>query len=253
MSKQFWGVILAIIGVSVIIFLSSGAHSTVIGKPSHNVEGANTAGVALVEFADFQCPYCGADTIQLQQVLNAYKPLISFQFINFPLVSIHPNAFAGARAAQAAALQGKFWQMHNLLYQQNILYYSTNNPNTWISAPNPLVYFDKYAAQIGLNVKKFNKDYASNQVNGTVNADMSLGNKLGVNATPTFYVNGKQVVITNSNKPLTYYLETAINAALRAKGIQPPAAVANPSPTPPPTQTSTPSSTSQSKAPSTKP
>ncbi len=117
-----------------------------------------------------------------------FNDQIKFQFRNFPLVSIHPNAFAGARAAEAGALQNKFWEMHDLLYE---------NQSQWSAASDPTPYFTQYAKQLGLNAAQFQTDFASSKVNDLVNADLAEGNKLGVSATPTFYLDGKKVDIAN--------------------------------------------------------
>jgi protein-disulfide isomerase len=131
------------------------------------------------------------------------------------LVSIHQNAFAAARAAEAAALQGKFWQMHDALYEENQVYYdSSETASSWVGASNPEAYFEKYASELGLNVSKFETDYASSQVNNLINADMAKGNKLGVDATPSFYLNGKQISVGDSAAAF----EKVINAAIKAKG-----------------------------------
>ena len=200
MSKQFLGVIVVIILVFVGIFVFGGGKSNAPGSKTsststltQHVEGQGKDGITLVEYGDYQCPYCGQYFSILQQIQSEYNTQITFQFRNFPLVSLHPNAFAGARAAEAAGLQGKFWQMHDLLYQQNEAYYAGQTSGNWIGASDPTVYFNADAQQLGLNVTQFKSDYASDTVNNLVNADTAEGNKLGVNATPTFYLDGKQI------------------------------------------------------------
>ena len=223
MSKQFWAVIVAVVLIFVAIFAfsnqSTGSKSSTNGNGSlsEHIEGLGQDHISLVEYGDYQCPYCGAYYPIVKQVEAEYNSQITFQFRNFPLVSIHQNAFAGARAAEAAALQGKFWQMHDLLYQQNGLYYETNGADsTWIGASNPQTYFDQYATQLGLNLKKFNQDYDSNEVNGTINADMSEGNALGIDATPTFFLDGKQISVGENVADF----QKLINAAIANKKDQ---------------------------------
>jgi protein-disulfide isomerase len=215
MSKQFLAVIVAVILVFIAIFAfgnkTTNAPGSTSGKLSQHIEGLGQDHVTLVEYGDYECPYCGEYFPIVKQVVAEYNNQITFQFRNFPLTSIHPNAFAGARAAEAAALQGKFWQMHDLLYEQNEEYYDSNQTATnWVGASNPQTYFDQYASELGLNVTKFNQDYASNQVNGTINADMAEGNKLGINGTPTFYLDGKQISVGES----VSQFQTLINAAI---------------------------------------
>jgi protein-disulfide isomerase len=199
-SKQFMAILAVIILVFVGIIAFSGKSNNSSSKsssgnaPTNHVEGQGKDDITLVEYGDYQCPYCGQYFPILQQVLSEYSQQIYFQFRNFPLTSLHPNAFAGARAAEAAGLQNKFWQMHDLLYQQNDDYYNGGEPATsWIGASDPTPYFDANAKQLGLNVTQFDKDYTSDTVNNLINADEAEGNKLGVDATPTFFLDGKKI------------------------------------------------------------
>lgn len=155
------------------------------GAASQHIEGNKNSGVTFVEYGDYQCPYCGQYYPLVKQVEQQYASKISYQFRNFPLVQLHPNAMAAARAAEAASLQGKFWQMHDLLY---------TNQNSWAGASSPSSLFDQYAQQLGLNLDTFHKDQNSAQVLATVNADEAAGQALGVDATPTFFINGKKIV-----------------------------------------------------------
>jgi protein-disulfide isomerase len=215
MSKQFWAVIIAVFLVFVGIFVfgqkSTNNPTNSNGKLSQHIEGLGQSHITLVEYGDYQCPYCGEYYPVVKQIAAEYNTQMTFQFRNFPLTSLHPNAFAGARAAEAASLQGKFWQMHDLLYEQNGEYYQSNETlSNWIGASNPQPFFDQYAKQLGLNITKFNQDYASNEVNGTINADLAEGNTLGVDATPTFFLNGKQISVGIS----VAQFQSVINAAI---------------------------------------
>jgi protein-disulfide isomerase len=227
MSKQFWAIVIVIIAVLGGIFFFTGQKNSTTsnaGVPSHHVEGLGKDNVHLVEYGDFECPYCGEYAPTITQVQSAYNTQMTFQFINFPLVSIHQNAFAGARAAEAAALQNKYWPMHDLLYQENQVYYDSNETaSTWVSASDPESFFDQYAKQLGLNVNTFESDYASTAVNNTINADMALGNKKGIDATPTFYLDGKQVQFSNTVSAF----EKVINAAIVKNGFTVPTTTAS--------------------------
>lgn len=220
MSKQFLAVVAAIIIVFVGIFAISNHKSSSSGGSSgantltEHIEGQGKDNVTLVEYGDYQCPYCGEYYSTLKQVQAEYNQQIFFQFRNFPLVSIHQNAFAGARAAEAAALQGKFWQMHDLLYDQNQIYYNSNQTiKGWVGASDPTTVFNQYAQQLGLNVAQFKNDYGSTKVNDLINADMNKGNSLNINATPTFFLDGKQVSVNNSVSSF----ESIINAEIAKK------------------------------------
>ena len=239
MSKQFWIVIVVVILAFVAILAltnQSTGNSGGSGSISQHIEGLGQDHVTLVEYGDYECPYCGQYFPIVKQVEQQYNNQITFQFRNFPLTSLHPNAFAGARAAEAAALQNKFWQMHDTLYEQNIIGQSNPNASTWINASNPQTFFDQYASQIGLNITKFNQDYTSNQVNETINADMAEGNKLGVDATPTFYLDGKKISVGESTSSFT----ALINAEIAKKAGKAPTS----------TNSTNAGTTSQTKSPS---
>jgi len=202
MDKRFW-IFLAVVAVIFggILFAT---HQNKANSPSEgkgtltkHLEGNNTTGVTLTEYGDYQCPACGQYYNPLKQVFAKYKDKISFQFRNFPLYTLHPNAIAGARAAEAADLQGKFWQMHDKLYDENYTQQLAEAQGstyaTWTTASDPQSDFDDYAKTIGLNVAKFNTDFKSSLVNDRVQADMKEGDRLGINATPTFFINGKKI------------------------------------------------------------
>lgn len=193
MSKQFWLVVLVIVAALIGIFAftgkKAGAPTSSTNQPTNHVEGQGKSGVTLVEYGDYQCPFCGQYFPTVKQVEQTYDSQIHFQFRNYPLVNVHQNAFAGARAAEAAALQDKFWEMHDLLYV---------NQTTWSTSSNPSQFFDQYASQLGLSVSRFRSDYASTQVNDAINADVAAGNKLGIQGTPTFFLDGKEVQIGNT-------------------------------------------------------
>jgi protein-disulfide isomerase len=153
---------------------------TIVLATSHK-EGSGP--VQLVEFGDYECPACGAAYPNLQKLLQTYQGKITFYFRNFPLTSLHPNAMAGAEAAEAAALQGKFWQMHDLLY---------STQTSWANLADPTSTFVADAQSLGLDTTKFQSDMTSSQVKQTIQKDMADGNALGIDATPTLYFDGKQ-------------------------------------------------------------
>jgi protein-disulfide isomerase len=213
MSKQFWAILLVIVAVFIGIVAFSGkkdGSTTSNATPTNHVEGTNTTGVKLVEYGDFQCPVCGLYYSTVKQVAATYNDKIQFQFRNLPLTSLHPNAFAGARAAEAAGYQGKYWQMHDLLYE---------NQNSWSQASNPTTAFNNYAKTLGLNATQFSKDYASTKTNDAINADLNAFDKTGDDkATPTFYINGKKVnladLVDSNNEPSVAKFSAVIDAAI---------------------------------------
>ncbi|HSX29823.1 MAG TPA: thioredoxin domain-containing protein [Candidatus Saccharimonadales bacterium] len=207
MNKTFW----AIVGIIVIVFggilifkddKQSPTSTNSTAKPTNHVIGTNTTGVTLVEYGDYQCPYCGLYYPTVKQVQDKYKDKIAFQFRNLPLLQVHQNAFAAARAAEAAALQNKFWEMHDLLYE---------NQNTWAQSSNPSPIFEQYAAQLGLNTAQFKKDADSDKVNETINADVAEFNKFKVQtSTPTFFVNGKKIQPDNTADSFSKIIDAEI-------------------------------------------
>jgi len=213
MSKQFWGVIVGIVLIFVgIIALSGGGKSNNSGSGSNgktlsqHVQGQGTTGVTLLEYGDYQCAYCQQYYPTVKQVQTQYGDKIKFQFRNFPLVSLHRNAFAASRAAEAAGLQNKYWQMHDVIYENN----DPNGKAGWVAAPDPNTYFDAFAKQIGLNLTQFKTDFASSKVNDLINADLAEGTRLGITGTPTFYINGKKADLGNSIDSFTKVIDAAI-------------------------------------------
>ena len=142
--------------------------------------------VIMIEYGDFQCPGCGSAHPNVKTLLAEYGEKISFVFRNFPLSSIHPNARAAAAAAEAAGLQGKYWEMHDTLFE---------NQDDWknLDAKQRTDVFKGYANGLQLDAGKFAEDLAGTAVTDKIAFDQALGNKVGVSATPTFFVDGKKL------------------------------------------------------------
>jgi len=221
---------LAILGALIVIFIaivafsqgssngSNGGGSASNAKPTSHIEGQGKAGVTLVEYGDYQCPICENYYQPLKDAVSKYSEQIYFQFRNLPLSpNPHPNAFAAARAAEAASKQGKFWQMHDKLYE---------NQSAWAGASNPQTFFNNYAQQIGLNVNQFKTDYASPAVNNAINADVAAFGKTGQSkATPTFFLNGKPVnnsdlVDTSTGLPTADKIGSVLKAEIDKKAAK---------------------------------
>ena len=195
-------IVIGIIGGAVAL---SGNDDTAQGSPSDNYYGQENAEVVVTEYGDFQCPACAQFFPIVKEVKEKYKDQIRFEFKHFPLVQLHPNAIAAHRAAQAAALQGKFWEMHDLLYQ---------NQNSWeslnISQANDM--FQQYAENLGLDIDRYNEDRKSSDVIGTINADKGLGDQAGVTGTPGFVINGELLTDTNQLSTVEGFSELIDNA-----------------------------------------
>lgn len=220
MSKQFWIALFVIaailIGIVVVTNRTQPSSGGTSGKPTSHVEGSSPEGVTLVEYGDYECPVCETFYPAAKQVAAKYSDKIVFQFRNLPLTSIHPNAFAGARAAEAAGLQGKYWEMHDLLYE---------NQNAWVSASQPLPNFESYARSLGLNVSQFDRDYASEAVNKAINADLSAFDATGdEKATPTFYLDGQKLdntkLVDSNGQPSVDAFSKLIDAELAKKAVK---------------------------------
>jgi len=141
------------------------------------VRGPSDARITMVEFSDFECPYCALATIEMRNIMASYPKDIKLIYKEFPL-SMHPNAPLAAAAALAAGEQGKFWQMHDLLFK-NFRKLNRDNILAW-------------AKEIGLDVNKFKGDLDSGKYDPVVKKDVADGEKIGVYGTPSFFINGKQ-------------------------------------------------------------
>lgn len=190
MNKQFIAIILVVVvGLfGVLMFTrndnNDGAGAETTAQPSNHTVGAGNKKVTLIEYGDFQCPACKAFVPIVQQIKADYGDDITFQFRHYPLVQIHPNAFLGSRAAEAAGKQGKFFEMHDLLYE---------NQEAWSSQSDPTETLVSYATQLQLNVDQFRSDLTSEAVANTINADVKAAKEIGASATPTFVLNGRKL------------------------------------------------------------
>src|SRR3989344_2394843 len=151
------------------------------------VRGSRDAKFTLIEYGDYQCPACATYEGLLSDVLPNYEGEVLFVFRNFPLYTIHPNAGISAQAAEAAGLQGKFWEMHDMLYEKQQEWSLT--PTNRVVADN----FDSYARILGLDLDKFHEDMNSDQVLRKIKGEVDGANAIGVGRTPTFYVNLQQI------------------------------------------------------------
>jgi protein-disulfide isomerase len=200
MTKFYWILgIVAVLGVGIIGYqVGSSAFSSTVSQPIV-MEGLNDpvrlmevargvvmgnpdADITIIEFADFQCPAC-------QSFSRSVKPLVEaefiqpgtakFMFYDFPLISIHPNAFLAARAARCAEDQGKFWEFHDVLFA---------NQNRWSGQPNPAGAFEDYARQLGLERSDFEGCLRSDKHADVVTANMELAYQVQAPGTPTIMV-----------------------------------------------------------------
>lgn len=212
MSNRFFIILIALIvlvvGGFVVLKKDDGASTNSSVQPTNHIKGEGSTGVVLVEYGDFQCSACYQYEPIVQQLFEKYQQQIKFQFRHFPIVSAHPNAFSASRAAEAAAKQGKFWEMHDMLYQTQ----DPEGKTGWVASSNPLSIFEGFAQQLGMNVEQFKTDFASEEVNDLINADITAGKAVPASGTPTFVLDGKKIENPTSYEEFVKVIEEAIKA-----------------------------------------
>ncbi len=156
----------------------------VIISQSDNVRGALDGKVTLVEFGDFQCPACAAYEPIVKKLMESNKNDLKIVFKHFPLTQIHQNALLAAKASESAGVQGKFWEMHDLIYEKQ---------KEWSGALNARDMFLAYASSLSLDTEKFKADLDKKEIADKVVAEMREGIKLKVAGTPSFFINGKKI------------------------------------------------------------
>jgi len=161
--------------------VSSGNTPKLGAHPPHVLVNPD-APVILEKFGDFECSACGAIHPVLKTIKSEFGPSVVIVFREFPLSHVH--ALAAAQAAEAAGLQGKFWEMHNLLYE---------NQKEWHDASDVRATFEDYALRIGLRLDEFRQDVSSEMVSRRIDLDKERGYWIGVNSTPTVFLNGREV------------------------------------------------------------
>jgi len=172
--------ILIIFALLAVVFVA-GCSTTgyVVKARGLNVAGSDNATVTILEYSDFQCPFCGQAEPTIKQILDKYPNDVRVIYKHFPLSQIHPYSEKAAEAAECAADQGKFWEMHDIMFaNQNNLY--TNS-------------LKQYAKDIGLNTDDFNSCLDSGAMKPRVDNDLRDGGEAGVRGTPAFFVNGRLI------------------------------------------------------------
>lgn len=189
------------------IDLSGVENNTVISASEQNgniadhTKGSDSNKILLIEYGDYQCPSCGSAHPHVNTLMEEYGDDVTLVFRNFPLTAIHPNARAAAAVAEAAGLQGKFWEMHDKLYE-------TQGDWSNLDATQRTSVFGSYARELNLDMDKFNTDIAEKPTNQKINFDLALGKQSGVSATPTFFLNGEQLDDATSGQIVNGNLES---------------------------------------------
>ena len=166
-----------------------------VAEDRDHIQGTTEAAVTLVEYGDYECPYCGAAYPIIKEVQSRMGERLRFVFRNFPITTSHPHAEQAAETAEAAATQDKFWEMHDLLYENQK---RLRDPD-----------LRDYAERLALDVERFDKELAEHVHAARVREDFMSGVRSGVNGTPTFYING-------ARHDDSYDVETMLAALERA-------------------------------------
>ena len=165
-----------------------------------NTSGRADAPLVLTEYGDYECPYCGRAYPMVKNIQNHFGERLRFVFRNFPWSKIHPNAFAAAVAAEAAALQNKFWEMHDIIFE-----------NQQALRDSDII---RMAEGVGLDLERFNADRQSPEPAEKVRGDFEMGIRSGVNRTPTFFLNGKRFDGHLHEDQLQAFVEQELKAVL---------------------------------------
>ncbi len=157
-------------------------------ETDHILGDLNKAKIVVIEYSDFECPACQSFYPIVKSLKEKYKDEVVFIYRHLPLIEIHPKALMAAQAAEAASKQGKFWEMHNLLFEKQA---------EWKNSPNPKELFLSYAKTLNLDLDKFKKDFENQEIKEKILNERSEALKLGLQGTPSFFVNRKLVTLTS--------------------------------------------------------
>jgi protein-disulfide isomerase len=166
-----------------------------------HIRGPADAPVTILEYGDYECPYCRGAFRDVHRLVDQHPTLIRFVFRNFPIPQLHPHAEQAAEAAEAAGAQGRFWEMYELLLQP----YSHLDTDSLVT----------YAEVVGLDIARFRRDLTDHAHAGRIESDVLEGIRNGVNATPKFYVDGERV---DGKVPLENLAELVQRALSAAQG-----------------------------------
>lgn len=176
--------------------------SNVVIKGGGHFRGPENAQVTLVEFGDYECPSCGAYHPFVKEILSRYPDKLRLEFHHYPLVGVHRNAMIGAMAAEAAGEQGKYWEMHDALFE---------NQRAWGESPNAEAILLVLASRLGLDLNKFQQALRSPAVQNRILQDVARGDAAHVNETPTFFIDGQRVYLKASIEDFVQVIEAHLH------------------------------------------
>ncbi len=208
-AKHFW----KIIGLTAIVLIGGAfAYSHYVGKSANegitfepHIKINQDAPVTLTEYSDFECPACAQFAPIVADIIETYQADVKLEYKHFPLIAIHPNAVLAARAAEAAGQQGQFWQMHDVLFE---------NQQTWSNSPNPRSQFAEYAKQLGLDESLFARHMRASVITDKIMAEYEEARELNLSGTPSFFLNGQKMSFTTFEE----FLNQIEEAVAEAKG-----------------------------------
>ena len=175
---------------------------------SDHIKGNKEAELVLIEYSDFQCPACGAYYPILKELSREFGDKIVFVYRHFPLTQIHKNAKLAAIVSEAAGKQDKFWEMHDVIFE---------NQKEWSDSESAIDYFTEYAQRLNLDVEEFKSAVDLKELKQKVESDYLSGLELKVNATPTFILNGKKIQNPRSYEEFKKVAESYLNSANESK------------------------------------
>lgn len=209
---SFWSVVIIVLIVlvlGVVLLAKSPNNNKTIPvgdimkiQADDHIKGPRDAEVVIIEYSDFQCPYCKIYSFHGPRLVDEFDGKVAVVFRHFPLESIHPNAKLAAQASEAADLQGKFWEMHDLIFERQ---------EEWSESSDALGLFKGYAQDLGLDIDKFTVDIYSSAVKDRVSRDTNSAFEMNLDSTPTFFVNGVKINTPNSYDKFRQLIESNLS------------------------------------------
>lgn len=200
-----YGVMPLLAGITLFTLFSQGpTYSTVEVAPNDHIRGDSESPVTLVVYADFQCPACATEHQAMMRVWPQISSNARLIFRHFPITAAHPNSWAASLYAEASAKQGRFWEMHDYLFQTQAV---------WSNLQNVEQEFDSYALELNLDIEQLHLDIASSETIAKIRNDQRGGNSAGVLSTPSVFINGKLL-----NRPNATRIRNAVKEAASLSG-----------------------------------
>ena len=206
LKKHFWKIVALVAVILVVgsfIYANRAAKEANVGVTLETrIKGNPDAEVVLVEYSDFQCPACAQFYPYVKEIMEEHGEDLKLEYRHFPLINLHPQAIPAAKAAEAAGVQGKFWEMHDKLFE---------NQSVWSRSSNPRAAFIGYAEEIGLDVDTFKRHMDSSIIADAIDASFDEARERDFTGTPTFILNGERMDFTTFEE-FKSQIEEAINA-----------------------------------------